>query len=121
MRTTKKPSRSEHEEQRAFVEWWRKTQRDMIFAIPNGGARGKAQAGKLRAEGVMPGVWDLCAPERYLWIEMKVGTGRLSKEQREFGKAMLGAGYHCIVAWSCDDAIQQVQHGPRLSWSSRPG
>jgi len=114
--STSKTSRSEHVEQREFVEWWRKTQLDMIFAIPNGGWRGKATAGKLKAEGVLTGVWDLCAPERYLWIEMKVKGGQLSEAQRDFGRRMLAAGYRCMVAWGRDDAIAQTMDTERPDW-----
>lgn len=109
---------SEHYEQVAFVSWWRKTQPDMLFAIPNGGARSKPQAGKLKAEGVKQGVHDLFAPERYLWIEMKVPGGRLSPSQRDFGTRMLAAGYRVMVAWGCADAIEQVKHGERASWKN---
>ena len=122
MPNTSKPSHSEcpseHWEQSQFVSWWRKTQPDMIFAIPNGGKRGPAQAARLRLEGVLPGVWDLFAPERGLWIEFKrVGKGVLSTEQRKFGEKMLGAGYRCLVAYGYNDAVAQIEHGERGDWS----
>ena len=34
-----------------------------LFAIPNGGHRNVVVAGKLKAEGVRPGIPDLCFPE----------------------------------------------------------
>jgi len=115
--TMSKKSPSEHYEQVCFVSWWRRTQPDLLFAIPNGGWRGKAAAGKLRAEGVLPGVWDLFAPERGLWIEMKRSDqGTLSEAQREFGRTMLAAGYRCMAAWGRDDAIGQVESGERAEW-----
>lgn len=118
MPSMSKKSPSEHWEQREFVSWWRKTQPDIIFAIPNGGKRGPATAQKLRLEGVMPGVWDIFCPERYLWIEFKRrDQGTLSQAQREFGEAMLAAGYRCMVAWGCDDAIRQIQKGEREQWT----
>ena len=44
---------TEHEEQREFVCWFKQTYKGVrIFAIPNGGLRGRAAAGKLKAEGV---------------------------------------------------------------------
>lgn len=47
-----------------------------LFHIPNGGARHRAVAGKLKAMGVKRGVPDLCLPikrHQYLglWIELK--------------------------------------------------
>jgi len=108
---------SEHWEQAKFIEWWRKNHEALIFAIPNGGRRGGAQAARLQLEGVLPGVWDLFVPEQGLWIEFKRRhTGTLSKEQRDFGRRMLEAGYRCMVAYGCDDAIEQVKNGERSSW-----
>ena len=43
---------TEHEEQRDLVRWFRQTWPGVrIFAIPNGGARSPATAGRLKAEG----------------------------------------------------------------------
>jgi len=112
---------SEHEEQRAFVAWWRKTQPDDIFAIPNGGKRGKTTAAKLKMEGATPGVWDLFVPARFLWIEFKRSDrGYLSAEQKSFGVSRLREGYRCIAAWGCDDAIWQIEHGDRREWKRIP-
>ena len=66
----------------------------------------------------MKGVWDLFCPDRRLWIEFKRSdSGRLSPEQREFGRTMLSLGYRCMVAWGCNDAIEQLLHGERESWA----
>lgn len=77
---------TEHQEQVAFVEWFRlQFPGVMIFAIPNGGARNIVTAKKLKAEGVLPGVADLYILKWRLWIEMKRRKGGvLSKEQKEF-------------------------------------
>ena len=54
---------TEHEEQREVVRWFRQTYKGVrIFAIPNGGARSPATAGRLKAEGVSSGVPDLFVP-----------------------------------------------------------
>ena len=109
--------RSEHREQVEFVSWWRKTQPDDLFAIPNGGGRSRSQGATLRAEGVMSGVPDLYAPDRRLWIEFKKSDGgNLSDEQRSFMKRRLAAGDRCMVAWSCADAVWQIENGERDSW-----
>ena len=111
------PCPSEHIEQRDFVSWWRKTQADDIFAIPNGGKRGKITAAKLKLEGVTPGVWDLFVPARFLWIEFKRSRqGTLSTEQKAFGTARLSEGYTCMVAWGCADAVLQIDSGIRSDW-----
>jgi hypothetical protein len=85
-----------------------------LFAIPNGGMRSKATAGKLKAEGVKSGVWDICLPvpahgRHGLWIEMKAGDNFLSPAQQEFGLARLGFGYTCSLAYSADDAEAAVR------------
>lgn len=59
----------------------------LFSAIPNGGHRTKAAAGKLRAEGVRPGVPDYVILVRdvgTIWIELKNSAGRLSPAQREW-------------------------------------
>jgi len=101
---------SEHVEQRQFVEWFRKTYRPMrIFAIPNGGKRGKREAHKLVVEGVSAGVPDLYIPEAKLWVEMKRQKGgSLSKEQKDWRDYLLGIGDKWIVAKGFEDAKRQV-------------
>lgn len=74
----------------------------LMFAIPNGGQRNKAAAGKLKAEGVKAGVPDLCLPVRAhgapgLWIELKVQNGTVGYEQRHWLLALHFQGYRCAV------------------------
>lgn len=101
---------TEHFEQREFVMWFRKTfTTTKIFAIPNGGKRGKAEAMRLLAEGVSAGVPDLYVPAWRLWIEMKRKEGgRLSQEQKDWRDYLLGIGDSWIVAKGRDDAVRQV-------------
>jgi len=108
--TTPNPTPSEHVEQRAFVSWFRKTYPGvLIFAIPNGGARSRITGGKLKLEGVLPGVPDLFIPEWRLWVEMKRQKGgAVSSEQREIMAYLEAVGYTCIVAKGCEDAVRQV-------------
>jgi hypothetical protein len=92
---------TEHAEQVAFVQWFRKTYPDvLIFAIPNGGKRGKPEAARLQLEGVTPGVPDLCIPGWRVYIEMKrVKGGSVSKEQKEVIEYLNANGYTAKV---CD-------------------
>ena len=99
-----------------------------IYAVPNGGDRHKAVAAKLKAEGVKPGVPDLCLPfpkvaqdVRYgeghyyyccgLYIEMKSkeAKGRVSPDQKEWLEYLNGVGYKVGVAWNADEAIQILE------------
>ena len=101
---------TEHFEQREFVKWFRQTFRDVrIFAIANGGARSKATAGRLKAEGVASGVPDLFVPAWRLWIEMKrIKGGSLSSEQKDWRDYLQSVGYCVIVGKGANDAKRQL-------------
>ena len=101
---------TEHEEQRELVRWFRQTWPGVrIHAIPNGGARSKATAGRLKAEGVASGVPDLFVPAWRLWVEMKrVKGGSLSAEQKDWIAYLEGCGYQCIVGKGADDAKLKI-------------
>lgn len=88
----------------------------LMYATPNGGLRSKAVAGKLKAEGVKPGVPDICLPvarggHHGLYIELKRDkTGRVSVEQRAWIDALREQGYRAEVAlgWArAADILQQ--------------
>jgi len=84
-----------------------------LFAIPNGGHRSKAAAGKAKAEGVKAGVFDIALPvPRYhwtsLWIEMKYGDNKLTKEQKEFKEFIEGQGGLCIVCYDWQVAAKEI-------------
>lgn len=102
---------TEHEEQREYVRWFRQTYPEVrIMAIPNGGARSPATAGRLKAEGVSPGVPDLFIPAWGLWVEMKRAKGgKVSPEQKEWHSYLESCGYRVIVGLGQTDAINQTQ------------
>lgn len=101
---------TEHEEQRELVRWFRQTWPGMrIFAIPNGGARSAATAGRLKAEGVSPGVPDLFIPALKLWVEMKrTKGGSLSAEQKDWIKYLESVDYCVIVGKGAEDAKEKI-------------
>lgn len=123
----------EHNIQAACVRWFNLQwpgYRGLLFAVPNGGARSKATAGKLKAEGVVPGVADLillvprlglphivdglvcyvgtaelcCA----LCIEMKTEKGRQSPEQMKWQAKVESHGYKYAVCHSLDEFMAVV-------------
>jgi len=100
----------EHEEQREVVRWFRQCWPNVrIMAIPNGGARSKATAGRLKAEGVSAGVPDLFIPAWGLWIEMKrIKGGSVSPEQKDWMSYLELNGYKCFVARGAEDAKRQI-------------
>lgn len=77
----------------------------LFFHVPNGGYRTLATAGRLKAEGVVPGVADFIIfwKGRALAIELKACKGRLSKAQQHWGDAFTLAGGVYAVARSLEE------------------
>jgi hypothetical protein len=102
--------KTEHEEQREFVQWFRRAFPEVrIFAIPNGGGRSRSQGAKLKMEGVSPGVPDLFIPEWLLWVEMKREKGgRVSPEQKDWINYLDGLGHNTMVGNGFDEAQIKV-------------
>ena len=128
----------EHNLQCACVRWFNlqwPQYRGLLFAVPNGGARSKATAGKLKAEGVVAGVADLILlvprntnpqktpygeicieidgqiPEIWyhaLCIEMKTSKGRQSPEQKGWMEMVEAHGYRYRVCHSLDEFMAVV-------------
>jgi hypothetical protein len=108
---------SEHQEQKAFVQWFgHQFSGVRILSIPNGaalagdGLRRAMQMGRLRAEGLSPGAPDLFVPAWLLWVEMKKANGGVvSDEQAEWHEYLRGIGHTVIVGRGFEDATRQVQ------------
>ena len=102
---------SEHIEQRTLVQWFRRQYQGVrIFAIPNGGYRGKIEAAKFKMEGVSAGVPDLFIPEWSLWIEMKrQKRGVVSDVQKDWIAYLESIGHTCIVGHGFNDAMEKIQ------------
>lgn len=85
----------------------------LLYHIPNGGARYKATAGKMKASGVLPAVPDLHLPVMRgpfasLYVEVKRPGEKPTQEQREFHE-MLRAENHCVVVcWTTQQIIDVV-------------
>lgn len=107
---------TEHDEQATFVQWFRlQFPKVLIFAIPNGAylsgtpQQRAAQMARLKAEGLVPGVPDLCVPEWDMWIEFKRQRGgRVSEGQSRAIGALRAMRKIVIVAKGCEDAIAQM-------------
>ena len=111
----------EHNIQCACVRWFNlqwPQYRGLLFAVPNGGARNKATAGKLKAEGVVAGVADLILLVPFLQecvqyfnglcIEMKTSKGKQSQEQKDWECKVMEQGYEYRVIRSLDEFIEVV-------------
>ena len=116
---------SEHSHQTALFAWaalsvGKYPQLKWMFAIPNGGLRDIRTATNLKAEGVKAGVPDIMLPwpntnerspsEGYygLFIEMKVGKNKPSKEQEEYIAYLKEAGYYCVVCYTWNVARDAI-------------
>ena len=110
----------------------------LLKAIPNGGWRSRSEAGKLKAEGVVAGAWDLelCVP--YLNVGNIIMTdhipkmkdimipglilevkrpdqrnsrnGGLTPEQVAYGEAMADQGWRRAVCYSAQEIFEAVKN-----------
>ena len=109
-----KPRELERPHQVALIKWVRALQDTypvlkLLYAVPNGGDRNLRVAKKLKAEGVLAGVADLCLPTARrgyhgLYIEMKSEEGLATEEQKEFLRGVSGEGYCAVIAQGVDEA-----------------
>jgi hypothetical protein len=86
----------------------------LLYAVPNGRDRNLRVAQKLKAEGVLAGVADLCLPAARrgyhgLYIEMKSEEGVATKEQKEFLRGVSGEGYCAVIAHGVDEAKAMLE------------
>lgn len=115
--TRRHRSEEEHRIQSACVRWFSLKYpklRGRLFAVPNGGRRDQTTAGKLKAEGVVPGVSDLIllkSNQCYgaLLIEMKTSTGRQCESQKQWEQTVCADGeYKYVICRSFDDFRREV-------------
>lgn len=125
MRANKLPVPTEAQEQMTLFSWaamqsGKYPELNLLYHVPNGGSRHKAEAGRLRAEGVKAGVPDLCLPVargQYhgLYIELKRQRGgRTSDHQSEWLDALSAQGYKAALCYGWEQAagtiIAEVAH-----------
>lgn len=111
---------TESDEQESVFAWAEMVSKfvpdlQLLHHIPNGGFRMRATAARLKAEGVKPGVPDLCLPvpnEMFhgLYIEMKKRdhSNRPSKSQQWWIEKLQQKGYAVYVCYGADEAIYQI-------------
>ena len=91
-----------------------------LHAIPNGGRRNPREAVRLKAQGVTPGVPDLCLPRAAhgfhgLYMETKAPAlpgkpgGRLSADQKDWQAYLTEEGYYAVVYDSIDKGIAYLR------------
>lgn len=81
--------------------------RRCIWAVPNGGLRDKVTAAKLKATGMLKGVWDLHIFYRgqFYIIETKIGNNQLTPEQIEWRALMVAHGAKAFVYRTINEGV----------------
>lgn len=110
---------TEHQIQVTLFRWWDLVapagEAELMFAIPNGGARNAITGARLKAEGVRRGVPDIFlaipAHDKHgLWIELKTEKGRLTPEQVEMGWRLAAQGYAVQTCYGLNEAKQAIMN-----------
>ncbi len=103
---------AEAKRQAAIVEYVRwVAPQVVIFAVPNGGLRAKAEAARLKWTGVLAGVLNLVLvlPDgRVAFWECKTPPGRISPAQFAFIDRLEALGHSWAVVRSIDDARREL-------------
>ena len=102
--------------QQSCVTWFRYQYQHfskLLFAVPNGGFRNQATAGRLKAEGVVAGVADLILlfPNHgfhALCLEIKTDVGRQSELQRQWQAEVEKFNYKYVICRNFDDFKKQI-------------
>jgi hypothetical protein len=122
------PIPTEHQEQVALMQWAKLQHKampalELMFAVPNGGARNVVVAKKLKGEGVKAGVPDLFLPvarKPYhgLFIEMKRTDkrptrdgvkGGVSDKQEWWISKLKEQGYKVEVCYGWKEAAEIIE------------
>jgi hypothetical protein len=112
---TKSRAHEESRIQQSCVKWFRlQWPGYILFAIPNGGRRGKIEASIMKGEGVLAGTADLflalpSKPHHGLFIEIKTEIGRQSPAQKDFEKRAVMSGYRYITCRSLEDFTLEIK------------
>ena len=82
---------------------------EVVFAVPNGGFRHITTGIALKAEGVRPGIPDICIPVprgQYCggWIEMKIPGEQPTDDQKKMARRLVALGHWHEVHWSDETA-----------------
>jgi len=104
---------SEHLEQVTAVNWFKKQfPSALIFAIPNGELRAISVAQRLKSEGVLSGIPDLCIifeNGKVLWVEMKkTKGGTISKNQKEIHAKFQELKQNLVICKGYLDFIDKI-------------
>lgn len=109
----------ESDEQQALFQWaeykmHEHPELESMYHCPNGGKRNKAEAVRLKHEGVKAGVPDICLPVARngyhgLYIEMKADKGKPTKDQIEWMDRLRKQGYRVALCHGWESAVESIE------------
>jgi hypothetical protein len=110
---------TEEDDHRALIAWVdlyahaREPRLAWLYHIPNGGARSKSTAGRLKAMGTRAGVPDLhlavaCRGYHGMWLELKTPGQHPSPSQQHWLDGLASQGFHTGVYTNWLAAAQQL-------------
>lgn len=115
MAAVKKPvyASSEDAEQEAVVEYCDLLHIPIVH-IPNEGKRSLSYAARMKRMGLRSGFPDLFVTRARggyhgLFIEMKYGKNKTTKEQKEWLEHLSAEGYACAVCYNAAEAIKTIE------------
>lgn len=87
----------------------------MMYHVPNEGKRQQGTGAILKAAGMRKGVPDIVLPvarQGYhgLYIELKFGKNKPTREQEAYLQALRNAGYQSAVAYGFEQAREIIRH-----------
>lgn len=116
--------RSETTEQIALFSWAKRTESilpelALLYHVPNEGKR--TNGGILKAAGLKSGVPDICLPAANngfhgLYIELKFGDNKATKDQEEYMAKLETQGYKTAVCYGAEEARAEI-----LGYLQKPG
>jgi len=107
----------EHKLQVAICHWLDLTQDFYYYSIPNGGARHRLVAIKLKMEGAKAGVADMfwmVSNKKWngLFVEVKIKTGTQQPNQKLFEQIAIKHGYYYAIVrsiYDCESLIRKFK------------
>lgn len=90
-----------------------------MYHIPNEGKRSKIVGARLKAQGLKPGVPDVCLPTAHggyigLYIEMKVEPNKPNENQKEWLRKLREQGHLTAVCYNWEEAKQLIEQYIKL-------
>lgn len=84
-----------------------------VAHVPNEGKRSPQQGARLKRMGMSKGFPDLVIPiprgdYHGLYLELKVGEGKTSAEQKRWLNILSANGYASTACWGVDEAINTI-------------